>query len=654
MKSMTVASTVTILSAVGLLGACSGLGEPPDVSAEVEAAKEAFVTFELHRARDMFAEALSKDPEHAEAAYGHARTLMVLNLYDEALAAFERALELSPDDPRVHEGYVATLLWGGKMRGRRAWLDRAIEAGAELVRAFPDRTEVYDLLEQAAGELNQPETSVQVLEALEPEVGDSPVFRVGLAGARLAQARSMGDEARVGAIEDALREDIAAALAAEAEDTEAGAPGDAGRRFLLAMGHKLLEDAEEERRWLVRLDETAEGRIMGALWVHFDLYFHEIIEAWEGPPEEKLEIIERWKARFEPTWEVDTEIYLVPLELEWQLLMDRARTQHEDGAQPSGESLDRIVAISEVVVRGYTWGSAERYRRVATTLVDLGTRLEDALRFASEGIEALEGRRAGLLYPGLRDEELEEGRESWTAALEVVRGQALAGLERRGEAEQAFERAIELSPRSDRFAAMGELLAAEGRFDEAYEAWISEVALAAAGDLGRTAEMMDRDFESRRAEVIEEARFRLVTDRIDREAPDFELTDTEGNEWRLSELRGSVVLLNFWATWCGPCRTELPHYQELVDGYAEAGDVVFLAINTDFDQSVARDFLEENGYRFTVLFDEGISTDYQVTGIPTHFILGPEGRIQYITGGIGSPQRYMEGMRARIEALRPG
>ena len=671
MTRKSVAVAVCVLAVLSALGACAR--EPVDVSTQVEAAKQAFVAFDFHGARELFAAALEEDPEHAEAAYGHARTLQVLNLYEEARTAFERVLELAPDDPRVHYGYVMTLAWGGMLRGRRPWLDRAMEAGRESIRMFPDRAEMYDEVEYAAENLlNQPGLWVEVLDGLESEVGDSPVFRIHRTGAHLAQARSMGDEERVAAIEDSLRRELAAAAAADAADAESGAAVNPGRLFLLSMGHGLLEEPEEERRWLALLDETVEGRRMGAFRVHFYVYYPDFIDSADAPFEDRLEILERWKARFQPAWDVDLSYFSAPLEQQLVLLIDQARTQHDGGEEPSGELLDRIVAVGDTVVRLDTWGSANAHRRrAAALLIDLDIRLDEALRIADEGIVALEERRAGMLYPSLLGDERERERESQIATLELVRGRALRGMEQPADAERAFRRAIELFPRSDRFAALGELLAEEGRYDEAYETLVTslahnaedeeledeavrlrDVALAAAESSGRDEVTLDRDLETHRGEVVDEARFRLVADRLDREAPDFELTDTEGNEWRLSELRGKVVLLNFWATWCGPCRIELPYYRDLVDEYANADDVVFLAITQDVDRSATRDYLEENNYRFTVLFDEGISTDFHVTGIPSHFILGPEGRIQYFTQGFEGPRRYGERMRARIEALR--
>lgn len=654
------------------LAACTAADPAPDVDRQLVAARDAFVAFDFVAARDGFATALEREPNNAEAAYGLARSLMVLNQYEEALPAFERALELAPDDPRVHEGYLFTLAWGGTLRGRRVWLDRAIESGSETIRRFPERVEPYEMVERAVGELNQPGQWLQILAALEADLDASSVFRIHHMQARLAAARSAGDEQGAAAIEEELGRELAGAAAAEDEAAGAGGAPDAGRRYLLAIGHQLLGDAEAERVWLARLDETPEGRRMGRSRVHFDVYYRDFLQAREAPMEERLQIVERWKERFQPAWETDDiTTYRVPLGQELALLIEEARRQRQDAGQPDAEIVERIVGLGEDLARLDTWGGAGYYRQLAQTLIDLDVRLDEALRVADDGIAALVEGRPGLLYPGTREDELERTRDSWISAFERLRGLALVGMDRPEEAEAAFRRAIDIGPRSDRLAALGEFLVGEGRDQEGYESLVAalahnaederiegdlervrDAAVAAAARLGHDEAAFEHDLEAARAEVAEEARRRMVADRLDREAPGFALADTEGKEWRLADLQGKVVVLNYWATWCGPCRTEFPHYQELVDSYAAADDVVFLAISTDTDHSVPRAFLDENDYRFTVLFDEGSATDYHVTGIPQHFILGPEGRIQYATGGFSGPERYREEMHARIDALR--
>ena len=658
----------SILLAIAL-ASCSG--PALNIDEQIELARQDFVNFELIAARDGFEEALEREPKNAEAAYGHARTLMELNQFEEAVPAFDLALELAPDDPRVHEGLLSTLALGGSLRGRRAWLDRAIESGKVAILAFPDRVELYETVEDAVDDLNQPELWLQILSDLQPRLDKSSVFRIHHLTARLMTARSTGEEEAAAMIEDELRQELAVASAAEAEAAGNGAESNASRQYFLAAGHDLLGDAETQRSWLARLDETPEGRRMAANMVHFDVYYMDWFDTREAPLEERLEIIERWKQRFHPTWETgDIGAYRIPLSLELGLLINEAERQRDDG-RPRDEILDRIIETGRDLIRIDTWGAANEYRWITRTLIDFDVMLAEALGFADEAIVALNEERPGLIYPGVRLDQLEHSRKNWIASFEYLRGLTLAGLERDDEADRAFRKAVDVKPNSERLAALGELLAKRRLDQEAYKTLIAALAHNAederlGDEAGRIREIaievgtrmdsdeatLDAHLEVANAEVAESERRRLVDDRLDREAPDFNLTDTEGNEWRLSDLRGKVVLLNYWATWCGPCRQEFPHYRDLVNSYASAKDVEFLAINTDNDHSEARDFLEEHDYRFTVLFDEGSATDFHVTGIPAHFILGPEGRIQYFASGFPGAEHYNKEMRWRIEALR--
>ncbi len=656
---------IGLLLAAMTIASCSNQAER--VGELIEAARQDYVAFDFVSARDGFAQVLKYDPNNAEAAFGQARTLGELNQYEEAIPAFEWALELDPDNPRAHEGYLAALAWGGSLRGRREWLDRAVEAGSEAILAFPDRVEPYDLVESAVEDLNASERWLEILGGLEERLGGSSVFRIHHLQARLQAARSSGDEDETATIEDELRQALASAVAAEGEAAERGAQPDAGRRYFLAIGYKVLGDTDTQRSWLARLDETPEGRTMGAERTHFDIYSR------EAPLAERLDLVERWKQRFQPAWDNDYfSTYSVALGKERSLLRNEVRRQREEDGQPNGEVLDRVIELGSILARLDTWGGISYYRTNAQLLIDFELRIEEALQIADEAILALKDERPGLLYPGIRLDQLARSHERSIASFEHLRGMALVGLDRGQEAEQAFRRAIDAGQRSDRLAALGELLAANGTDQEAYETLVAALAHDAEDErlgteadrirqvaaqvgvrTGRDEKVLDDTLAIAIAEVAEAARQRLIDDRLDREAPDFSLTDAEGNEWRLSDLRGKVVLLNYWATWCGPCRQEFPHYSDLVDKYASDDDVEFLAITTDADHSVTRDFLDENDYRFTVLFDEGSATDFQVVGLPSHFIIGPEGRIQYKTSGFPGAERYGEEMSWRIEALRP-
>lgn len=113
------------------------------------------------------------------------------------------------------------------------------------------------------------------------------------------------------------------------------------------------------------------------------------------------------------------------------------------------------------------------------------------------------------------------------------------------------------------------------------------------------------------------------------EAPDFTLTDLDGNEVTLSDLRGKNVYLNFWASWCGPCIAELPDIEQVHQKYLEK-DLIVLTINTGEEKETVQKVIEEGGYTFTVLLDSNnldTARLYKTTSIPASIFINKEGKI---------------------------
>ncbi|GAB4346725.1 MAG: TlpA disulfide reductase family protein [Desulfobulbaceae bacterium] len=109
-------------------------------------------------------------------------------------------------------------------------------------------------------------------------------------------------------------------------------------------------------------------------------------------------------------------------------------------------------------------------------------------------------------------------------------------------------------------------------------------------------------------------------------APDFVLTDLQGKDWKLSDLRGNVVFVNFWATWCPPCIQEMPSMERL-NAKMEGRPFKMLAVLYRDRPEMAQSLINKTGYGFTVLIDADGSTakQYGLTGVPETFIVDPNG-----------------------------
>jgi peroxiredoxin len=117
-------------------------------------------------------------------------------------------------------------------------------------------------------------------------------------------------------------------------------------------------------------------------------------------------------------------------------------------------------------------------------------------------------------------------------------------------------------------------------------------------------------------------------------APDFTLRSMDGPNLRLHEQRGQVVMINFWATWCGPCRQEMPHLTRLYDKFRSAG-FVMLGVNVDDDARRAIDLATKLGLKFPVLLDtdKTVSRLYDLGTMPTSVLVDRNGRVRFVHNG---------------------
>ena len=138
------------------------------------------------------------------------------------------------------------------------------------------------------------------------------------------------------------------------------------------------------------------------------------------------------------------------------------------------------------------------------------------------------------------------------------------------------------------------------------------------------------------------------------QAEDFHLTDLEGKSQSLSQYRGKIVLVNFWATWCKPCTTEMPAMQTMYDKLRDKGFVV-LAVNELEDEAKVREHITTYKHTFPVLLDldNKVANQFGVFGLPVSVFIDQEGRVQeYIKGGLLTEQKIDETV-ARIQKQEP-
>ncbi len=135
-------------------------------------------------------------------------------------------------------------------------------------------------------------------------------------------------------------------------------------------------------------------------------------------------------------------------------------------------------------------------------------------------------------------------------------------------------------------------------------------------------------------------------------APDFTLRAMDGPNMRLQEQRGRVVMINFWATWCGPCRQEMPHLNRLYEKYAPSG-FVLMSVNVDDDTRNAAEVAAKLGVKFPVLWDtdKRVSRLYDLATMPSTVLIDRDGKVRYVHRGYlnGYEETYEKQVREMLK-----
>lgn len=134
--------------------------------------------------------------------------------------------------------------------------------------------------------------------------------------------------------------------------------------------------------------------------------------------------------------------------------------------------------------------------------------------------------------------------------------------------------------------------------------------------------------------------------------PSFTHTDLEGKTWKLAALEGKTVLINLWATWCGPCRSEHPDFQKLYDKLKGRSDVSVISFNIDDDTGKVAPYMKENKYTFPVLLaSETVNAVLDGVAIPQNWFVDAKGKLQWLQVGYGSEPNWQDMMTAKLEEV---
>jgi thiol-disulfide isomerase/thioredoxin len=338
---------------------------------------------------------------------------------------------------------------------------------------------------------------------------------------------------------------------------------------------------------------------------------------------------------------------------------------------------ERIVRYGERALRRDP-DDLQLLERVARALLDTddAAAAERALRYARRYQETVDTMRRqdapGRIPAGEWQDELDRG----AARALFLQARATGVLGKAAEAVALARSAYEMHPSAEAAREIARWLIRQGRELEAVEHLADAFTLAdpnnteadrlrdrqrmgalyskAKGSEQGLGELVLRSFD--RTSALLEARRQKAREADPnagaREVLDFTLSGLAGGSLKLRDMQGKVVVFDFWATWCGPCRVQHPLYEQVRRKFAGRPEVVFLSVNTDEDRDTVEPFLRENGWQVAVYFEDGLSRALDISSIPTTVIVDKQGKVFSRMNGF-LPDRFVAMLTERIEdALR--
>ena len=671
--------------AFALVSACADARPHATLMADADADLEAI---RLESAMHRFDSARTVMPGDIEAHIQYARLAHYFDRQSKAAEAWERVLEVEPGDAAAWDGYFDALLWAGTYETDRRYGEKLMRRLPEALQWASDRPELYSNAQNAASDLGQLAAYVNILMDHREQEAGNRLFQHHLGAAQVALA-ALHEVDRSQVLTDSIRRELDELARVHSDDTETAAP----ILYQLAAGYDLLADraqedflssggggdpsawqelADDKRYWLSRLLEAPDRGVLADDLQYWDLVSRlatlQFSPSASDSTDDMFQIVDEGmqspglgrRAAFA------SRRLSVVSDMADRSLADDPPEPGEPvsmAAEPSSPGLapEYVALLLEATMEYIAWQNGSpvsSLRRLLRYGVHPQQVLEEAVRFE----EALRADRPGYLYPGDRGESRERSRQSLITSARVVQARALAQLGETDAAGKMFEELATESPGSGTLAHFGRHLMRIGQPERGLDMLVEALAHGgswrrtaeeAAGLAGLPVETVDERLAVRQPIVEAELEARTLGDRLELEPPNLALRDQHGVRWALQDLIGKVVVLKFWATWCGPCLAEFPHFVKLLEEYEDDDEVVFLTVATaGSSRDGVAQLLSENGYTFPVLLDdEGKAVDFEILGYPTTLFLDPEGLIQYRREGF-EEDGYEHQTAIRIDALR--
>ena len=431
--------------------------------------------------------------------------------------------------------------------------------------------------------------------------------------------------------------------------------------LLSKTNHPGEEELSILTKWYDNIGETEKSEI----------YKKELLDKYPA-----CEIAEEFKiAEFKREKDIDKKIDLAnkfirqfPSSENKEYLFDLVANSYRDKKEYSEE----LKFLSKYKEKPSTY----RFYSVVSRMLDKKANMNTALSIATLGVEraAMELNNPSSPKPNyLSESEWLKDREYYLGLNYYGRGEVLYNLDKRKEAVTALEKAVRYTKEEDELINefYSKCLVENGKYDLAMskisnyiknghstiqmKAYLREAYLNEKGTEDGFETLAEKFEDAAKEKLILKLRDEMMLE----PAPDFTLTDLNVDEVSLSQFKGDIVILDFWATWCGPCKASFPGMKKAIEKYIDDDKVKFLFVNSwervAEKKKNAEEFIVKNEYPFRVLMDEDnkVIEKYKVSGIPTKFIIDGEGNIRFKAVGFqGSDDKLVEEISTMISMVR--